>query len=144
MAAIITGMSETASVALAIPVVEGRLAAHFAEARQFALVNVDLSDGKNHRAKIVAAPPHEPGSLPRWLREQQVQAVIVSAIGRRALDNFLHHGMEVRTGQAGAPVASLVADFAGRNLPPALDGCIRQQGGATRVHDCRLAGYLKE
>jgi predicted Fe-Mo cluster-binding NifX family protein len=127
---------------IAIPIAEGRLPAHFGEAKQFALAEADLSGRKILRSRVVAAPPHEPGSFPRWLREQGVQVMIVGSIGRRALDNLLHHGIEVKTGRPGATVEILLADYLGGKLSPMQDGCDHQHGQTAETYECRLADYL--
>ena len=127
---------------IAIPVVEGRLSAHFGEARQFALAEADLSGRKIPRTRVVAAPPHEPGSFPRWLREQGVQVIVVGSIGQRALDNLLHHDIEVRTGRPGMAVEILLADCLKGKLSLTQNGCNNQHDQTADVHECRLAEYL--
>jgi predicted Fe-Mo cluster-binding NifX family protein len=88
---------------------------HFGEARWFVLVEVDSSSRAILCSRVVEAPPHEPGSFPRWLREQGVQVLITAGIEQRALDNLHHHGIEVdgatrwRTGVIGCCMAKRTA-----------------------------------
>lgn len=132
-------------VKIAIPVVEGRLPGHFGEAKQFVLVEADRQNRIVLRTQIVAAPPHEPGSFPRWLREQGVQVLIVGhkGIGQRALDNLIHHGIEVRASRPGTPVEPLVAACLGGQLPQIQEGCDHLHDPATGERECPLAAYLK-
>jgi predicted Fe-Mo cluster-binding NifX family protein len=130
---------------IAIPVVDGRVAGHLGEATQFALVEADRQSRIVLRTQIVAAPPHEPGSFPRWLREQGVQVLIVGhkGIGQRALDNLVYHGIEVRASRPGTPVEPLVAACLGGQLPQIQEGCDHLHDLAAGEHQCPLADYLK-
>ena len=130
---------------IAIPVVDGSLLDHLGQTKQFALVKADQQSRVMVRRQIVPAPPHEPGLFPRWLREQGVQVLIVGhkGIGQRALDNLLHYGIEVRTGQPGVPVDALVVACLGGQLPRMREGCDHQHDSTTDAHECQLAGFLK-
>ena len=111
---------------IAISVSENQRLGHLGEARWFARVEVSPQDRTVIRSQVVEGPPHEPGSFPRWLREQNVQALITAGIGQRALDNLTHHGVEVRIGQAGAPVESVVAAWLAGQLTQMPNGCDHQ------------------
>ncbi len=130
---------------IAIPVVDGRLAAHFGEIKLFAVVEADRQRRVMVRTQIIAAPPHEPGSLPRWLRGQGVQILIAggNGIGRRALDYLVHHGIEVLAGRPGTPVETLVAAGLEERLPKMQDGCDNHQEPAVKTDACRLAAYFE-
>ena len=130
---------------IAIPVVDGRLLGHFGESKQFALVEADPQSRVIVRTQIIAAPPHEPGSFPRWLREQGVQVLIVGhkGIGQRALDNLVHLGIEVRAGRPGTPIEALAAASLGEQLPQMQEGCDHQHDSAAGERECPLADYLK-
>ncbi len=130
---------------IAIPVLDGWLLGHLGETRHFALVDADSGNRVMFRTQIVAAPPHEPGSFPRWLREQGVQVLIAArnGSGQRALDNWVHHGIEVRAGRPGLPVAALVVACLAGQLPPIREGCDHQHDSTAGKHECQLAGYLK-
>jgi ATP-binding protein involved in chromosome partitioning len=125
-----------------MPVHDGSLLGHLGKARQFALLEADQQSRLIVRMQIMAAPPHEPGSFPRWLREHGVQVVIASRLGQRALDNLVHHGLEVRVGQAGALVDNLVTGYFAGHLARMHDGCDHQHDGAA-IHECQLAACLQ-
>lgn len=127
---------------IAIPAAESRLPAHFGEAKHFALAEVDLPRRKILRSRVVAAPSHEPGSFPRWLREQNVQVIITGDIGQRALDNLRHQGIDVVMGRPGAAVEALLADYLEGKLRSTQTGCDHQREHSTGTHECQLADYL--
>ena len=130
---------------IAMPVIDGRLHDHFGEATHFAFVEADRQSRAIFRTQTIEAPPHEPGSFPRWLHEQGVQVLIVGSngIGQRALDNLVHHGIEVRDGRSGESVTVLIAECLKGQLPQTRQGCNQQRGQAhkpqtTASHECRL------
>ena len=51
----------------AIPCAEGKLCLHFGHCESFAIVDAD--DAKVSARTNETPPPHEPGLLPRWLKE---------------------------------------------------------------------------
>jgi predicted Fe-Mo cluster-binding NifX family protein len=110
-------------IRLAIPVADGRLHGHFGGCPEFALVDADPQQRTVLSTTIVPAPPHQPGLLPRWLREQGVNAVIAGGIGRRALDLFAQHGITVRAGQPGTRLEVLAAAFLGGQLNGSPNAC---------------------
>jgi hypothetical protein len=69
---------------IAIPITGGKLSAHFGHCEGFALVDADAESRTITSTQIVAAPPHEPGLLPRWLAEKGAQMRAANAI--RAID----------------------------------------------------------
>ena len=85
---------------IAIPVFQGKLSLHFGHCDQFAIVDVDSEAATISEIRMMTAPAHEPGALPRWLNEQGVKLVIAGGIGRRAQMLFADSGIDV---QVGAP-----------------------------------------
>jgi predicted Fe-Mo cluster-binding NifX family protein len=130
---------------IAIPVVDGRLLGHFGESKHFALVETDRQNRIIICTQIIEAPPHEPGSFPRWLREQGAQVLVVArnGIGQRALDNLVHHKIEVRAGRPIAPIEALVVAYLGGQLPQIQEGCDYHHDSTAIERECPLADYLK-
>jgi predicted Fe-Mo cluster-binding NifX family protein len=108
---------------IAIPVQGGRLHDHFGGCREFAVIEVDPERKTTVSATVLAAPEHQPGVFPRWLREMGVGTVIAGGIGRRALGLFAQHGIVVRAGPAGTSVEELVAAYLEGRLTVTPDGC---------------------
>ena len=80
----------------AVPVVEGKLCAHFGHCDQFALVETE--DGKIKETSLHTPPPHEPGVLPQWLHEKGAHIIIAGGMGSRAQGLFQENGIQVVTG----------------------------------------------
>ncbi|MGQ9919674.1 MAG: NifB/NifX family molybdenum-iron cluster-binding protein [Bryobacteraceae bacterium] len=70
---------------IAIPVEDGRLSQHFGHAGSFVFIEADESQGRILSMQELPAPPHEPGRLPAWLKEQGTDAVIAGGMGPRAV-----------------------------------------------------------
>ena len=102
-------LSNPKNIRIAIPASEGRLHGHFGGCPEFVFVDADTENLTVIANQTVKAPPHKPGSFPRWLREQGVQVVIAGGIGQRAIDNFAQHQIEVRTGQKDASIETVVS-----------------------------------
>ena len=90
----------------AIPTENGKLAMHFGHAGEFTLV--DVENGQVFRTQAVTPPPHEPGLLPRWLKEQGATVIIAGGMGQRAQGLFAENGIQVVIGAEAAPVEDLV------------------------------------
>jgi predicted Fe-Mo cluster-binding NifX family protein len=100
---------------IAIPVDSGQLAQHFGHCQTFALVDVDPDSRRVTARAEVGAPEHEPGRLPRWLKDQGVDLVIAGGMGERAQGHFAAASIEVITGVAAGTPDGLVEDYlAGR------------------------------
>jgi predicted Fe-Mo cluster-binding NifX family protein len=84
---------------IAIPLAEGKLAAHFGHCREFAIIEV--KENKITKKEILVPPAHEPGVLPRWLHDQGATIVIAGGMGSRAQALFEQKGIHVLVG---APV----------------------------------------
>jgi predicted Fe-Mo cluster-binding NifX family protein len=100
---------------IAIPVAEGQLASHFGHCEKFALIDLDPEARRVTARTEAGAPEHQPGLLPRWLKEQGVSLVIAGGMGERAQAHFAAASIEVITGVEGGTPDSLVEDYlAGR------------------------------
>ena len=86
---------------IAIPVAEGKLCMHFGHCEQFALIEADGKTKKILGRQMLTPPPHEPGVLPKWLKEQGANVIIAGGMGQRAQQLFVAEGIEVLVG---APV----------------------------------------
>lgn len=83
---------------IAIPIVEGRLSAHFGHCEEFAILEADEQSREIIHKSVHKAPPHEPGMLPRWLHEQGAEVIIASGMGPRAQQLFAQNGITVVVG----------------------------------------------
>ena len=107
----------------AVPVTDGRLAAHFGHCEQFALFDVDETMKSITNSSIVASPGHQPGFLPSWLSEQGVSMVIAGGMGARALELFQQNRIQVIVGAAETDPKKAVMSHLQGNLATGQNVC---------------------
>jgi predicted Fe-Mo cluster-binding NifX family protein len=95
----------------AVPVTEGKVAAHFGHCSHFALFDVDGATKAIVKGEVIPSPGHQPGFLPAWLAEEGVSVVIASGMGSRAHALFKEHRIEVIVGVLGADPEKAVLDY---------------------------------
>ena len=98
----------------AIPMANGKLAAHFGHCQVFAFINVEGDEITNKEFRI--PPPHEPGILPEWLLQKGTNVVIAGGMGRRAIDLFNQAGITVVTGESPEEPTTLVQKYLNNTL----------------------------
>ena len=108
---------------IAIPISDGVLAQHFGHCEQFVLIDVNTATKAVLTSSQEAAPPHEPGLLPRLFRERGVGVVITGGMGARARALFQEAGIEVVTGAESRPFESVVQDYLAGNLATVANSC---------------------
>jgi len=82
----------------AVPVSNGKLAAHFGHCEHFSIIDFDVGANAITCKELVASPGHQPGLLPVWLAEQGVSVVIAGGMGSRAQDLFRENHIHVIVG----------------------------------------------
>ncbi len=107
----------------AVPLQNGVLSAHFGHCEEFALVHVDLESPTRGKVTRAAAPPHEPGALPAWLRQQGADVIIAGGMGQRAQGLFAESGIQVVVGAPTAPPEELVAAHLNGTLQSGTNIC---------------------
>jgi len=106
---------------IAVPVAEGRLTAHFGHAAEFAIVHVENQEIK--KKELFTPPPHEPGLLPRWLKERGVTTVIAGGMGHRAQLLFEQAGIEVICGAPSESPDAVVDSYLKGRLETGDNAC---------------------
>jgi len=104
---------------IAIPMAEDGFCEHFGGAKEFLIFEGVRGTRGFHRNERLAAPEHKPGSLPAWLEQQDVSALVASAIGERALIMLASAGIRVFLGERGRAPVELAMACLGGELPPA-------------------------
>ena len=61
---------------IAIPTVNGKLCMHFGHCQVFSIIEVDAEKKQIIGMTDEVPPAHEPGVLPRWLGEKEVNIII--------------------------------------------------------------------
>lgn len=106
---------------IAMPVQGGRVSQHFGHSEQFSVFEVqDKSIGTR---QDLNPPPHEPGLLPRWLKEQGVSLVIAGGMGSRAQQIFVQAGIDVICGAPSLPPEEVVGSYLGGTLETDDNAC---------------------
>lgn len=114
---------------IAIPMAEGAFSEHFGAAKAFLIFEGNFKTKQLGQPSIFGAPEHKPGSLPQWLEEQSVDALVSSAIGERALILLSNAGIQVFLAGDDLDPTSLAAACLSGNLTRANSENSRCQGG---------------
>lgn len=116
-------------IKIAIPMANGVFSEHFGGTKVFRVFEGDRQTGRLGSDEVSAAPEHKPGSLPKWLEQQKVDAVVVSAIGEQALILLTDAG-----------IAAFLAD--GDMLPDALaTACLLGKLARASHENSRCGGH---
>lgn len=108
---------------IAIPLEGERLSTHFGHCASFALYDVDEAARVARGKTVVAAPPHEPGLLPRWLHERGANVIIAGGMGQRAQELFAQNGIRVIVGAAPQASDEVVAAYLAGTLEHGANAC---------------------
>lgn len=111
------------TVKVAVPLAEGRLTTHFGHCASFAILTANKADRSIVSKEEVVPPPHEPGLLPRWLGEREVQLIIAGGMGTRAQELFNQRGIAVVTGAPCLTPEELVDQYLSGTLRTGANGC---------------------
>jgi len=105
----------------AIPTAMGKLTAHFGHCREFCFVDVENNEIKS--TEVLEPPPHEPGVLPKWLKEKNVNVVISGGMGQMAKQLFAEAGVDVITGAPVDTPENIVTDYLNKTLVTGENEC---------------------
>jgi len=113
--------SEGEPMTIALPVDNGNVSTHFGHSPHFGIFEVRGKEIIGE--KYVEPPPHSPGVLPAWLKEQGVQVVLASGLGQRAISQFQAAGIEVVFGVPIGPAADVVTAYLNGSLTAGDNVC---------------------
>ncbi len=114
---------------IAIPVVEGKLSAHFGHAPVFYVYHTE--ENKIIKEQMEIPPPHEFGVIPNWLAEIEVTDLITGGIGPKAVDILNAKSINVFTGAPTENPQEIIKDFLSGSLKTSANMCNHDEG-----HDC--------
>ena len=112
-----------ASMRIAIPVAEGKLAMHFGHSEQFAIIDADTETKTILKTKLETPPPHEPGVLPKWLSEKGANVIIAGGMGSRAQNLFAEQNITVVVGASADTPESIVIAYLNGSLQTGANVC---------------------
>jgi predicted Fe-Mo cluster-binding NifX family protein len=108
---------------IAIPVVNEKLCMHFGHCETFAVLTVDEKTKTITGRQNLVPPPHEPGVLPRWLGEQNINVIIAGGMGQRAQDLFAQQNIAVIVGAPSASLEDLATAYLNGTLVSGANAC---------------------
>ncbi len=108
---------------IAVPVNNDMLDAHFGHCKSFALVDIDQESKTITARENIDAPPHEPGLLPRWLAERNVNIVITGGMGQKAKELFAEQSIDVIVGAPIDKPENLIYSYMNGALQSGINAC---------------------
>ena len=108
---------------IAIPVANNQLCLHFGHCEIFRFFDVDESSKTIISHNDVEPPPHEPGLLPRWIREQGANVVLAGGIGAKAKKLFEEASIHVIVGAVEKNPEVLVLNYLKGSLATGPNSC---------------------
>jgi len=96
---------------IAIPSANGKLSLHFGHCKDFDIFEVDEGSKTITKKESHTPPPHEPGVLPAWLSDMNVDLILAGGMGQRAVQMFEDKGIKVLVGVQGEETESLVKSY---------------------------------
>jgi predicted Fe-Mo cluster-binding NifX family protein len=108
---------------IAIPTAEEKLCMHFGHCEKFVIVTVDETKKIITDKEDVVPPPHEPGLLPKWLHEKNVNVILAGGMGMRAQQLFVQYGIQVVVGAPSENPHTVVLDWLKGKLVTGGNSC---------------------
>jgi predicted Fe-Mo cluster-binding NifX family protein len=108
---------------IAVPVTDHVLHPHFGHCAGFALLDVDPTSRAVVSSTEVVAPEHQPGLLPRWLKERGVTTVIAGNMGVKARIIFQKNAIEVCLGAPSGPPLEIAREYLAGTLVTSATTC---------------------
>lgn len=108
---------------IAIPTANEQLCMHFGHCETFAILTVDEQTKQITGRENLVPPPHEPGVLPAWLGEQNVNVIIAGGMGQRAQQLFAAQNIQVVVGASAESPEALVTAWLSGTLVSGANAC---------------------
>lgn len=120
---------------IAVPVADGRLCGHFGHSEKFAFVDVDEKTRTIGAIEILTPPPHEPGSIPRWIAACGAKLAIAGGMGPGARQKMEDAAIQVITGAPVDTPEALVRAYLDGTLVCGVNACDHGADGHHHHHD---------
>jgi len=108
---------------IAIPLAEGLLSMHFGHCHSFAIIDVNNDTKEIIAQDELPSPPHEPGLLPQWLGERDVNVIITGGMGQRAKNLFNEQSIDVIVGASALAPEIVVKNYLAGSLTAGENAC---------------------
>ena len=108
---------------IALPVANSKLCMHFGHCEVFRVFEVNENTKQILSEQDLTPPPHEPGLLPKWIKDQGVSLVLAGGMGQRAQNIFTSQNINVLTGIEDLDPKSVVLSYLNDNLKTGTNAC---------------------
>lgn len=108
---------------IAIPLVQDKLSMHFGHCEKFLIAEIDKETKQILNIEKLTPPAHEPGVLPKWLHELNVDVIIAGGMGTRAQSLFNQHGIDVTVGTCNSNPDEILKDYMNDTLIVGNNSC---------------------
>ncbi len=112
-----------ATLRIAVPVSNGKLAPHFGHCPEYALIDVDEFKKTIVSSAWIPSPGHQPGMLPEFLKEHGAQLVLTGGMGEQALELFRKANIKVILGVPEENPVKLALDYLNGHLARGVNVC---------------------
>lgn len=106
---------------IAVPTENGILNAHFGHTKEMMFFDTEGKEITN--VSISVPPPHEPGSIPKWVKEMGADVLIAGGLGQKAIQIFEQVGVDLKYGAPVKEARKLVEDYLNGTLECTGEGC---------------------
>ncbi len=110
---------------IAIAMDGNQVSGHFGHSEGYAIF--DVEDSIIYRRDDLPSPGHEPGRLPVFLAEHNVDLIIAGGMGPKAIALFQQNGIDVLLGVSGN-VDYIAQDYIAGRLSPGASTCHHGEG----------------
>lgn len=107
-------------VKVAIACDKGNVSEHFGFCEEFIIYEIEENKIKNR--EVLKNPGHTPGFLPKFLKEKNIDVVIVKGIGPRALELLQSEGIKVISNISGNE-RNVIKKFLENKLKETSESC---------------------
>ncbi|MCF7926262.1 MAG: DUF134 domain-containing protein [Candidatus Izimaplasma sp.] len=105
---------------------------HFGHTKEFCIYTIDKENITD--ISFVTPPPHKPGVLPLFLRDQAVDMIITGGMGKRAIELFKHNQIDVILGASGT-IEENLEDYFDDELKSTNSSCDHHHGDHSHTHN---------
>jgi len=108
---------------IAIPTANQKLCLHFGHCEVFTFLEIDETTNTIISTEEITPPPHQPGIIPPWVKEQGASIVIAGGMGGRAQQIFEHFGIKLITGAPAEAPEKVALDYLNGTLITGINTC---------------------
>ncbi len=113
---------------IGMPTSGGKLNAHFGRSDELTIYDLKLPEKSIVNKDIVKMPPHEEGSFPNFVKQNNVNLLIVGGIGPKAIEILEQNGVDVLKGVSEDDPESIIRLYIDGKLKDSDNDCDHGKG----------------